>query len=201
MKRIVIICLAALLLAGCGQKEPAAPQVQMDQRAEAAPTAEPPAATETPRVETVVVAPAAEAPTAEPTAEPALAEAESLVNRLVTAWESAGFLEGLFPYTAEDALDYYGIDFSACRGGAAFAESSGYTCEAVVLEADGQILDQAESLLQSHLDAVKAQFRSYDADALALAEKAVLLREGDVVLFLISPNAEQMTAVFRDLTK
>ena len=36
---------------------------------------------------------------------------------------------------------------------------------------------------------------------MALAEKAVLLREGDVVLFLISPNAEQMTAVFRDLTK
>ena len=110
MKRIVIVCLIMLLLAGCGQKEPAAPQVQMDQRAEAAPTAEPPAATEAPRVETVVVAPAAEAPTAEPTAEPALAEAESLVDRLVTVWESAGFLEGLFPYTAEDALDYYGID-------------------------------------------------------------------------------------------
>jgi len=48
---------------------------------------------------------------------------------------------------------------------------------------------------------VKAQFKGYDPEALALAEKAVLVREGDALLFVISPSAEAMLSAFRDLTK
>ena len=198
MKRIVVFCIAILLLAGCGGKEAAAPQVQMDARVQAATTAPAP-----------TTAPAAEKP-AEPTAAPAqvpaaAAEAPAepadtgFAGALTARWEAEGLLEGLSPFPGEDVLDYYGIDPAACRSVAVFGDADGYTNEAVVVEAESAVLDEAEALLHDHLEAVKAQFRGYDAAALALAEKAVLVREGDAVLFVISPRADDMLKVFRDL--
>ena len=199
MKRIIVFCIALLLLAGCGGKEPAAPQVQMDQRASA--TAAPAAATAAP--ETVAIVPAATEAPAEtaPTAEPAPANsAESdFVDSLVVQWMTDGLMDDMYPMTAEDALDYYGIDFSACKAAMAFGDAVGYVNEAVIVAAEGSVLDEAEAMLKDHLNAVKNQFRGYDAEALALAEKAVLIREGNMVLFIISPNAEAMVAVYRNL--
>ena len=200
MKRIVVFCIAILLLIGCGGKEAAAPQVQMDARAETAPTAMP---AEQPAQATAASAPTkapalTEAP-ATPTAEPALA-ASGFVEELTARWETEGLLEGLYPFPTEDVLDYYGIDLSLCEGGAVFGDDGGYTNEAIVVQGDKGVLDDVEALLQQHLADLKAQFRDYDAAALALAEKAVLVREGDVVLFVISPNAEAMLKVLRDMT-
>ena len=199
MKRIIVFCIALLLLVGCGGKEPAAPQVQMDQRASA--TAAPAAATAAPETVAIVTA-ATEAPAeTTPTAEPAPANsAESdFVDSLVVQWMTDGLMEDMYPLTAEDALDYYGIDFSACKAAMAFGDAVGYVNEAVIVAAEGSVLDEAEAMLKDHLNAVKNQFRGYDADALALAEKAVLIREGNMVLFIISPNAEAMVAVYRNL--
>ena len=110
-----------------------------------------------------------------------------------------GLMDDMYPLTAEDALDYYGIDFSACKAAMAFGDAVGYVNEAVIVAAEGPVLDEAEAMLKDHLNAVKNQFRGSDADALALAEKAVLIREGNMVLFIISPNAEAMLAVYRNL--
>ena len=199
MKRIIVFCIALLLLAGCGGKEPAAPQVQMDQRASA--TAAPAAATAAPETVAIVTAateaPAETAPTAEPA--PANSAESDFVDSLVVQWMTDGLMDDMYPLTAEDALDYYGIDFSACKAAMAFGDAVGYVNEAVVVAAEGAVLDEVEALLRDHLQAVKDQFRGYDAEALALAEKAVLIREGNMVLFVISPNAEAMTAVYRRL--
>lgn len=199
MKRIIVFCIALLLLAGCGGKEPAAPQVQMDQRASA--TAAPAAATAAPETVAIVTAateaPAETAPTAEPA--PANSAESDFVDSLVVQWMTDGLMEDMYPLTAEDALDYYGIDFSACKAAMAFGDAVGYVNEAVIVAAEGPVLDEAEAMLKDHLTAVKNQFRGYDADALALAEKAVLIREGNMVLFIISPNAEAMLAVYRNL--
>ena len=199
MKRIIVFCIALLLLAGCGGKEPAAPQVQMDQRASA--TAAPAAATAAPETVAIVTAateaPAETAPTAEPA--PANSAESDFVDSLVVQWMTDGLMEDMYPLTAEDALDYYGIDFSACKAAMAFGDAVGYVNEAVIVAAEGSVLDEAEAMLKDHLTAVKNQFRGYDADALALAEKAVLIREGNMVLFIISPNAEAMLAVYRNL--
>ena len=199
MKRIIVFCIALLLLAGCGGKEPAAPQVQMDQRASA--TAAPAAATAAPETVAIVTAateaPAETAPTAEPA--PANSAESDFVDSLVVQWMTDGLMEDMYPLTAEDALDYYGIDFSACKAAMAFGDAVGYVNEAVIVAAEGSVLDEAEAMLKDHLNAVKNQFRGYDADALALAEKAVLIREGNMVLFIISPNAEAMVAVYRNL--
>ncbi len=199
MKRIIVFCIALLLLVGCGGKEPAAPQVQMDQRASA--TAAPAAATAAPETVAIVTAateaPAETAPTAEPA--PANSAESDFVDSLVVQWMTDGLMEDMYPLTAEDALDYYGIDFSACKAAMAFGDAVGYVNEAVIVAAEGPVLDEAEAMLKDHLNAVKNQFRGYDADALALAEKAVLIREGNMVLFIISPNAEAMLAVYRNL--
>ena len=199
MKRIIVFCIALLLLVGCGGKEPAAPQVQMDQRASA--TAAPAAATAAPETVAIVTAateaPAESAPTAEPA--PANSAESDFVDSLVVQWMTDGLMEDMYPLTAEDALDYYGIDFSACKAAMAFGDAVGYVNEAVIVAAEGPVLDEAEAMLKDHLTAVKNQFRGYDADALALAEKAVLIREGNMVLFIISPNAEAMLAVHRNL--
>lgn len=177
MKRIVVFCIAALALLGCAGKEEAAPAVP-------APSLEAPAP----------AASALESTPAEALPEGTLGEA------LIAAWDARNLLEGLYEMAPEDALDYYGIDLSRCRYGAIYMDAEGYTNEAVVLEGDKAVLDEAEGLLREHLDAVKAQFRGYDPAALALAEKAVFLREGDVLLFIVSPHAEEMWAVYDALS-
>ena len=200
MKRIIVFCIALLLLMGCGGKADAAPQVQLDDRAQAtaAPAADGPEETAAPAEPTD--APVDGAPeSADAPAAPAPAQ-EGPVDTLVARWNGEALLEGMYPMAAEDALDLYGIDFAACLGGAAFGDADGYTNEAVVVQAEGTVLDEAEALLQDHLETVKAQFRGYDPEALALAEKAVLVREGDMLLFVISPNADAMLAAFRSLT-
>ena len=200
MKRIIVFCIALLLLMGCGGKADAAPQVQLDDRAQAtaAPAADGPEETAAPAEPTA--APVEDAPeSADAPAAPAPAQ-EGPVETLVARWNGEALLEGMYPMAAEDALDLYGIDFAACLGGAAFGDADGYTNEAVVVQAEGTVLDEAEALLQDHLETVKAQFRGYDPEALALAEKAVLVREGDMLLFIISPNADAMLAAFRSLT-
>ena len=200
MKRIIVFCIALLLLMGCGGKTDAAPQVQLDDRAQttAAPAADGPEETAAPAEPTA--APVDGAPeSADAPAAPAPAQ-EGPVDTLVARWNGEALLEGMYPMAAEDALDLYGIDFAACLGGAAFGDADGYTNEAVVVQAEGTVLDEAEALLRDHLETVKAQFRGYDPEALALAEKAVLVREGDMLLFVISPNADAMLAAFRSLT-
>ena len=197
MKKFFVFCMVLLLLAGCGGKESTPTQIQLDPRAEATTV---PAATEEP-VETAAPADPADAPV--PTKEPAEATApaaEGPVDALVALWNGEALLEGMYPMTAEDALDLYGIDFAACLGGVAFGDADGYTNEAVIVQAEAAVLEEAEALLQDHLESVKAQFRGYDPEALALAEKAVLVREGDMLLFVISPNADAMLTAFRSLT-
>ncbi len=186
MKRFALVLIALALLAGCGGKE-AAPQVQLDARAEA---------TKAPADAPQVTAEPTEAPA--PTEEPA--PPEGLADRLAARWEAEGLLVDLYPMEDMDVLDLYGIDFAACISGAAFGDAAGYTNEAVIVEAEGAVLDEAEALLRDHLDAVKAQFRDYDPEALALAEKAVLVREGNALLFVISPSADAMLAAFRAMT-
>ena len=190
-----------LLLMGCGGKADAAPQVQLDDRAQAtgAPAADGPEETAAPAEPTAAPAEAAAPESTGAPAAPAPAQ-EGPVETLVARWNGEALLEGMYPMATEDALDLYGIDFAACLGGAAFGDADGYTNEAVVVQAEGAVLDEAEALLQDHLETVKAQFRGYDPEALALAEKAVLVREGDMLLFIISPNADAMLAAFRSLT-
>ena len=204
MKRmILVISVAALLIACAGT--PAEPVVEPDARAAETPAAveEDTIGAETP-AEQPTEAPAeqptealAEQPTEAPAEQPTEAPAQkSFAQRVADAWADAGFLNDMAPYSDVDLLDLYGIDLSACISGAGFADAVSYVNEAVVVEADEATAAAVEQLLKDHLEAVREQFRSYDADAYALAEKAVLVRDGGTVLMIVSPDAEAMRAVF-----
>ena len=198
MKRIVLILLAAALLCACAGT-PAEPVVEPDARVEQTPTA-----VEEDTIGTVATeAPAVEQPTeapAEPTEapeEPTEAPKElTFAERVVEAWKEKGLLDDFAPYSEADLLDLYGIDLSNCISGEGFCDAVSYVNEALVIEADEATAAEIETLLSNHLAQVKETFRSYDAEAYALAEKAVLVRDGGVVLMIVSPEAESMYDAF-----
>lgn len=194
MKRIVVVILIAALLCACSSaaKEPI---VEIDMRAELTP-----APKDTPEpVVTETEAP--QAPTAEPTAEPAAPAEHSFAERVAAAWEAEGYLEGFAAYSENDLLDLYGIDLSACISGVGYAEIAGYTKEVVIVETNEATAAEIYTLLSDHLEMMKEQFRSYDAAACALVEKAVLTNENGVVLMIVSPDAEAMQRIVSDIDR
>ena len=164
MKRYWMVLLAAILLIGC---------------------AAPAAAPKTPAVQQTAAA--AEATAAEETPEPA-----SLAETAAAAWREAGYLADMARYSDADLLDLYGIDTAECRSAAGYADAVGYTNEVVIVETDETTAAEIESLLREHLTAMENQFRSYDPEAQKLVEAAVLIRDGGMVLMIVSPDAEAM---------
>lgn len=120
-------------------------------------------------------------------------------GRAADAWSAAGYLDELARYSDEDLLDYYGIDVAACKCAAGYCDAVGYTNEAVVVVADETVVAEIETLLRDHLEAQKATFRSYDPDAYRLAENAVLLRDGGLVVMIVSPDAQAMLETLRNI--
>lgn len=121
-------------------------------------------------------------------------------QRVADAWKNAGYLDDMTPYSEEDLLDYYGIDLSACTCGAGYADAVGYTTEAIVIVAPEETAKEIEALLSDHLASTKDTFRSYDPEAYKIVENAVLLREGGMVLMIVSPDAQAMLETFRTVT-
>lgn len=192
MKRLIILVLVSVLICACA-KAPAEPVIEKDERSQQTPLAtdkvSKPADDTT--MEPVAAAPSAETETSEPVPADSVPE-ETFSQQVVRVWTEAGLLEGFAPYSELDLLDLYGIDLSLCYNGAGFADAVSYVNEAVVVEADEETAKQIEQLLKNHLDAIKEQFESYDADAYALADKAVLVRDGGIVLMIVSPDAKAM---------
>ena len=188
MKKVVIILLIAALLCACTDR-PKEPIIEIDMRAEQTPEpieTEAPAQTDAPEE-----APATEAPVQ--TDPP---QTEGYAQRVAAAWNAEGLLDGFVPYSEEDLLDLYGIDLSVCISGVGYAETAGLAVrEMVLVEADDATASEVEQLLADHLESMKAQFRGYDPDAYALLETAVLIRDGGVVLMLVSPDAETLQRV------
>ncbi len=195
MKKWIIICWSLLLLVGCTAAP--VPEVQLDPRAQATSAPTEPVTTPEPALETAVPE-ETEAPLPEETEVPSEA---TLSDRVAAAWEDAGYLSDLVQYSDMDLLDLYGIDLTACKSGIGFADAVGYTNEALVIEAEETMAAEIESLLKTHLETVKNQFRSYDPEALKLAEDAVLLRDGGVVVMIVSPLAEEMLAAYRSVNR
>lgn len=194
MKRIVFVILIAALLCACTATTE--PVVETDTRAEQTPI---PVEEDTIGVD-VTEAPAEEQPTEAPVETEAPKEA-SFAERVTAAWEAEGLLDGLAPYSDLDILDLYGIDLSACISGAGFSDAVSYVKEVVVIETDEAAAKEIEDLLKHHIEQVKETFRSYDAEAYAVAENAVLVRDGGVVLMIVSPDAEAMRNVFASVTR
>ena len=118
-------------------------------------------------------------------------------QRVADAWKEKGFLADMARYPDADLLDFYGIDLSLCKCGVGYSDAVGYTTEAVVVVADGEAADAIETLLREHLEAIKVSFRGYDAEALKIAENAVMLHEGQLIVMIVSPDAQAMLETLR----
>ena len=194
MKKRVAVLLLVLLLWGCSGDP--GPKVEMDERKPAetgiSPSPSPAYAIESPEIQDL------------PTAESELKQGDSsdteenVCQRVINAWSSAGYLDDMAPYSPVDLLDMYGIDPDQCSYAEGYGDADGYTMEAVIIEADEETAAMMEELLLTHLDRVREQFRSYDPVALALAEKAVMLRENGIVLMIVSPDAQSMLGLYRE---
>lgn len=122
------------------------------------------------------------------------------VQRAADAWNKAGYLDDMARYSDEDLLDYYGIDVAACKCAAGYRDADGYTNEAVVVVADEAAAKEIETLLSEHIASVKETFRSYDPEAYRIAEKAILERDGGLVVMIVSPDAQAMLETLRGVT-
>lgn len=118
-------------------------------------------------------------------------------QRVAEAWKAAGYLDDMARYSDTDLLDYYGIDLSLCKCGVGFSDAVGYTTEAIVVVADGAAADEIESLLNEHVASMKEAFRSYDPEAYRIMENAVMLREGELIVMIVSPDAQAMLDTLR----
>ena len=118
-------------------------------------------------------------------------------QRVADAWKEKGYLDDMARYSENDLLDYYGIDLSNCKCGVGFSDAVGYTTEAVVVVADGAAADEIETLLSDHIASMKEVFRSYDPEAYQIVENAVMLREGDLIVMIVSPDAQAMLETLR----
>ncbi len=115
------------------------------------------------------------------------------------AWKNAGYLDDMTPYSEDELLDYYGIDLSACTCGKGFADAVGYTTEAIVVVAPEETANEIGTLLAGHVEDMKEVFRSYDPDAFKIMENAVLVREGELVVLIVSPDAQAMLDTLRSV--
>lgn len=190
MKRVLCTLLCAALLCACAAVTDE-PVFEPDVRAEQ---------TEAPVVTEAPVTPETVEATQAPTDAPEV-QVESYADRVTAAWKAEGLLDDFTPYSDGDMLDLYGIDTAACISLAGFAETVGYTCEIVLVEADEATAAEVKTLLDEHLTAMKAQFRGYDADAEALVDAAVLQQNGGVVLMIVSPNADALVRVLSEVAR
>lgn len=124
---------------------------------------------------------------------------EDYAQRVADAWKTAGYLDEMARFTDEDLLDYYGIDLAACKGGIGYVDAMGYTTEAIVIVAEEATAKEVETLLSEHLASAKETFRSYDPEALKIVEKAVLERDGGMVVMIVSPDAQAMRETMRNV--
>ena len=121
-------------------------------------------------------------------------------QRVADAWKEKGYLDDMARFTADDLLDYYGIDLSLCKGGTGYVDALGYTNEAIVVVAEEATAQEIETLLSEHLAAAKETFRSYDPEAMKIVENAVMFREGELVVMIVSPDAQAMLETLRGVT-
>ena len=120
-------------------------------------------------------------------------------QRVADAWKEKGFLDDMARFTDEDLLDYYGIDLAGCKSGVGYVDATGYTTEAIVVVAEEATAKEIETLLSDHLASAKETFRSYDPEALKIVENAVMLREGDLIVMIVSPDAQAMLETLRNV--
>lgn len=100
-------------------------------------------------------------------------------------------------------LDLYGIKEEDVTASACFVTMNAiFPDEVIMVNAVNK--DKAQEIaemLQTHLDAVKVQSQSYDAENYAIAQKCEVMTEGLTVALFLSPDQEAMVEIFNRIAE
>ena len=100
-------------------------------------------------------------------------------------------------------LDLYGIKEEDVTASACFVTMNAiFPDEVIMVNAVNK--DKAQEIaemLQTHLDAVKVQSQSYDAENYAIAQKCEVMTEGLTVALFLSPDQEALVEIFNRIAE
>lgn len=191
-----LLLTAALLcaLTACGGKPAQTPAPEPEPPVQEEPKAEAPAGmpADTPEVPDETPADTPEVP-----AEPEPVDLTQARDAIIDGLEIAE----PFLLDTDALLNLYGIEGAWVAQSASFATMSGtFPDEVVLVEAvDEAAAASVAQCLQSRLDEVLVQSRSYDADNYAAAQACQVRRDGLYVSLLLSPKQAEMTEICQSL--
>lgn len=188
-----LLLTAALLcmLTACGSKPDQAPAPEPEPPVQEEPRAEAPA--ETPAEVPEETPEEAPADTPEVPAEPEPVDLTQVRDAIIDGLEIAE----PFLLDTDALLNLYGIEGVWVAQSASFATMSGtFPDEVVLVEAvDEAAAASVAQCLQSRLDEVLVQSKSYDADNYAAAQACQVRCDGLYVSLLLSPKQAEMTEI------
>lgn len=160
------------------------------------PAPEPP---EAPKASTPPEAPAqAEAPAQEkaPAEQPAAVSLTDIRDQMLSDLGISDYME----ISPSRLLDLYGIQEADVAQSGSFATMSGaFPGEVILLEAtDEAAAERIAAALQTRLNEVLNQYKTYDAETYALAESCTIDTNGKIVSMLLSPEREGMLKILTD---
>ena len=192
-----LLLTAALLcmLTACGSKPAQTPAPEPESPVQEEPRAEAPAETPAEVPEETPEETPAETP--EVPAEPEPVDLTQVRDAIIDGLEIAE----PFLLDTDALLNLYGIEGAWVAQSASFATMSGtFPDEVVLVEAvDEAAAASVAQCLQSRLDEVLVQSKSYDADNYAAAQACQVRCDGLYVTLLLSPKQAEMTEICQSL--
>ncbi len=107
-------------------------------------------------------------------------------------------VEGAMDIQPARLLALYGVEEADIADSACYVTMDGvFPDEIVIIKAtDADAAKRVEEKLQTRLDEIKVQSQSYDPENYAIAQECKVLKSGNTVALFMSPNHEDMEAIF-----
>lgn len=102
------------------------------------------------------------------------------------------------PFSADSVLNAYGVKSEDCKQMVVSSYYDGaITAEIWLIEAVSEdALQSVKTLAENRLTSMGEQFRSYDAKAYDLVQKAELIVHGNCMALIVAENADELTAIY-----
>lgn len=205
---VLSVLMMLLLLVACGEKEIATVTdeivempveeieedvVEEESNPETVPVEETPAEEVVVEEEAPVEEVVEEAPVEE-TASPASVDLSAVCSAMTS---QLGISDG-FALDTSALMGLYGISADLVKQSGGYVTMSGtFPDEIILVEAvDSAAADAVQACLQTRLNAVMEQSKTYDAENYALAQKCFVGRNGLFLSLILSPKQEELVAVY-----
>ncbi len=110
-------------------------------------------------------------------------------------------LPNMIELSEKRLLNYYGIDAQACPQALARINEAGLSVDEIWLieAADASVAEGIAEIARSRITQLCAETEKYSPELYAVAQKGQVLHEGAYVALFISPEAETMAQIFREV--